>query len=466
MEYAGWNFLPAARSLGSDEAHRSSRRPRKLWLAVLLLAGLSSAAALVSFPRPSYEARVKLRLGQPSTGLIGLRSRLQPAGSRPPPPSEMQLIASRDLARRAIKDLDAEDRREFDPEKQNPNSQALVWLGARADPARRSKADRVLEAFQSHLNVDSRERNLLAITFQSEDREFAAKAANHIADLYREDALPRGITAYIVSPAVPPDRRLYAGQTLIALTLGMTSALIAFGAISCAARHRPRDPREIEPPKPPHLVKGEPCFPPHAQPTAGAGTTRRILDLASRRPDSSGLKILATAIGQGASTSALIDVLARDLNYAGHTLILNFDRADNTGSCGEPADCVRPPSVLDLAEGSASFAEFIRYDSKSRAHFLRVGYFEERQHQALLLVLDVLAETYNFLLINGPPLQESSIACTLAANADLALLVAPAAISGTAIVAAESQLARAGAREVLLVTAPHAQPQSFFRDAA
>jgi hypothetical protein len=116
--------------------------------------------------------------------------------------------------------------------------------------------------------------------------------------------------------------------------------------------------------------------------------------------------------------------------------------------------------------GTASYAEVIRRDPASRLHFLRVGRDAEPNIHEFAHVLDALAETYDFLLMIAPPLDQNSVAETLAAKADFAVLAMPAGPQGGSVFEAEARLIEAGAREVLLIGLPAESPQSLGRDAA
>src|SRR6202022_2955288 len=190
-------------------------------------------------------------------GLIGLRSSavVLDEGAAA---SQAQLLASRDLARRAIKDLGLEDNPEFEPVTRGlgPGFRALIFLGIIRDPARKSPEDRVLEAYQDRLRVSGPGRGgLVTIAFQSEDRELAANVANRVAELYlemRADAkhaadLPHKLDARIVSRAVAPQHPLYPREALLVLS-GAAMIVMAFGAFVSVARPRGRLPLLAEAP--------------------------------------------------------------------------------------------------------------------------------------------------------------------------------------------------------------------------
>jgi uncharacterized protein involved in exopolysaccharide biosynthesis/Mrp family chromosome partitioning ATPase len=101
--------------------------------------------------------------------------------------SQIQLVTSRDLARRAIKALNLEGNPEFDPLAKGigPVSRVLNLLGLIRDPASLSPEERILQTFQERLSVYSPTKTrVLTIDFQSRDPELAARAANKIAELY------------------------------------------------------------------------------------------------------------------------------------------------------------------------------------------------------------------------------------------------------------------------------------------
>jgi len=101
--------------------------------------------------------------------------------------SQIQLVTSRDLARRAIKALNLEGNPEFDPLAKGigPISRVLILLGVIVDPTSLSPEERILQTFEQRLMVFSPTKTrVLTIDFQSRDPELAARAANKIAELY------------------------------------------------------------------------------------------------------------------------------------------------------------------------------------------------------------------------------------------------------------------------------------------
>ncbi len=103
--------------------------------------------------------------------------------------SQIELIKSRDLARRVIKTLGLSGNDEFDPMARGAAvvTRALAALGVARDPFQGSPEDRMLEGFGERLNVISPAKTrVLAIEFTSRSPELAAKGANAVADAYIE----------------------------------------------------------------------------------------------------------------------------------------------------------------------------------------------------------------------------------------------------------------------------------------
>src|SRR3984893_17014558 len=262
MDWREWGALRTKRTRELDLGLVfAAVAARKRWLIGLPLAALVLIGVVLCFHPPRYNAETQVLIGPRQAGLIGLRSSvalLDGAGGFGAATSQAQIIASRALGRRAIKDLGIEDNPEFDPVTRGlgPAFRALVFLGIMRDPARKSPDDRVLEAYQDRLQVSGPGRGgLVTIAFQSEDRELAANAANRIAELYlemRADAkhagdLPRKLDARIVSHAVAPQRPVYPRDALLVLS-GAAMLVMAFGAFASTVLPRGRLPLRAEAP--------------------------------------------------------------------------------------------------------------------------------------------------------------------------------------------------------------------------
>ncbi len=101
--------------------------------------------------------------------------------------SQIQLLTSRDLGRKAVQILGLKGNPEFDPSSGNPLAQLAILLGLSADPSAQTAEDRVLINFFDHLTVMSPTKTrVLQVEFSAHDPELAARGANAVADLYIE----------------------------------------------------------------------------------------------------------------------------------------------------------------------------------------------------------------------------------------------------------------------------------------
>jgi Mrp family chromosome partitioning ATPase len=515
MDGRDFEALRMARSLAWDRRPGHEAVTTKKWwligppLAALVLTIGLLLAGLLCLQSPRYCAEAQVLIGPRTVGLIGLRANVALFGGASgigPAAGQAQLIASRDLARRAIRDLQIEVNPEFDAAARSadPVSRALIFLGILRDPARKSLEDRVLDTYQDRLRVSAPGMgSLLTIAFQSENPELAANAANHIAELYLEmragtGALPQNGEARIASRATPPSHRIYPTRPLMLLS-GAAMLVMALGALVSAAATgslgpgRPEEP--LEQPRPlgqvriaarpgdlgkPHLrATGEWGAEPEpaGHPEVGTGQVSakimaRILAAPFARPGARGTRIVATSLGQAAASDVMRD-FARDLAREGRSIVIGLDPSNSFdfgklaggGPDDGPADN-EEPGLCDLLNGTATFAEVICRDPASRLHFLRAGRDGELNLDEFENVLDALAETYDFLLMIAPPLDVNNIAGTLASKADFALLASVARPQNGQVLEAEAQLIEAGAGEVLLIGLPDLSPQIIGRDAA
>jgi len=495
---------------------------RKRWLIGLPLAALVLTGVVLCLQPPLYSAEAQVLIGPQQAGLIGLRSSaaVLDAGA---PTSQAQLIASRDLARRAIKDLGLDDNPEFDPVARGfgPGFRALIFLGILRDPARKSPEDRVLEAYQDRLRVSGPDRaGLVTVAFQSEDRELAANAANRIAELYlemRADArhaagLPRKLDARIASRAVAPQHPLYPRDALLVLA-GAATLVMAFGAFASIGLPRGRLPLRVDAPLEQPRALGQvrvfarfteaaelsprlnPKFdpPPATEEETGgddpdygramAKIVARILAVsaladprgarqATRQGIRQGIRIVATSLqATGAAACMMLD-LARGLAREGRSIVIGLDESSlsdlESSAAGVPHGHLpgTKPALDDLLAGMASFAEVICRDPASRLHLLPVGRNGELDLHEFANVLDALAGIYDFIVTIAPALDQNGVAGTLAAKADIVLLAAPGEPRGGDAFEAEARLIESGAREVLLIGLPAESPRSIGLDAA
>ncbi len=169
---------------------------RALWRKKVLIAGLTLLAAALAFavvnlitPRYKSEARVLIETREN----IFFRPDAEKATERGTTvdqeavTSQVQLILSRDLAREVIKKLKLGDRPEFDPVLAGPSlpRTLLSLVGFIRDPMEMSPEERVLKSYYDRLSAFQVEKSrVIAIEFESQDPELAARAANTVAESY------------------------------------------------------------------------------------------------------------------------------------------------------------------------------------------------------------------------------------------------------------------------------------------
>jgi succinoglycan biosynthesis transport protein ExoP len=164
---------------------------RKKWrilIPTILVAVLASVAVNMLTPKYRSEARVLVEAREnvflrPDAEKTQERATLdQEAVS-----SQVQLVLSRDLAREIIRRLQLGELPEFDPVLRgiSPWRTMLAAAGLARDPLRMSPEERHLEAYYDRLNSFPIDRSrVIAIEFQSEDPELAARVVNTVAEGY------------------------------------------------------------------------------------------------------------------------------------------------------------------------------------------------------------------------------------------------------------------------------------------
>ncbi|MFL5064393.1 MAG: GumC family protein [Xanthobacteraceae bacterium] len=166
---------------------------KKMWVIgpTVLVAALAFAAVNVMTPRYKSEARILIE-GRENVFLRPEAEKLAERERAVDPEavtSQVQLVLSRDLARKVIKDLKLTERSEFDPVLNGGSllRQVLGLAGLARDPLKMSPEERVLEAYYDRLTAFAVDKSrVIAVEFSSADPELAATAANSIAEAYLE----------------------------------------------------------------------------------------------------------------------------------------------------------------------------------------------------------------------------------------------------------------------------------------
>src|SRR5262249_12474664 len=165
------------------------RRKGRIAALTLLAAGLALAAVNMGPPRYKSEARGLIE----ARGNILLRPEAERLSERGATidaeavTSQVQLILSRDLAREVIKTLKLGERPEFDPVLRGSSTIGVILglVGLVRDPMSQTPEERVFRSFAERLTAYQVEKSrVIAIEFESESPELAARVANTVAETY------------------------------------------------------------------------------------------------------------------------------------------------------------------------------------------------------------------------------------------------------------------------------------------
>jgi len=165
------------------------RRKGRIAALTLLATGLAFAAVNMVTPRYRSEARVLIET-RDNIFLRPEAERLSERGATIDPEavtSQVQLILSRDLARDVIKSLKLAERAEFDPVLRGSSTLGvlLALAGLVRDPMSQTPEERVFRSFAERLTGYPVEKSrVIAIEFESESPELAARVANTVAETY------------------------------------------------------------------------------------------------------------------------------------------------------------------------------------------------------------------------------------------------------------------------------------------
>ncbi|RTL86174.1 MAG: lipopolysaccharide biosynthesis protein [Hyphomicrobiales bacterium] len=165
---------------------------RKWWVLGPTLAAFFGAFLFVSIAKPRYTSDARLLLENQDDFFTRVDKGERADANGPDAEgvqSQIQLLTSRDLARRVIRTLGLQGNPEFDPLARGVGALARVMalLGIARDPTLMSPEDRILEKFSEKLAVLSPTKTrVLSIEFSSHDPDLSARGANAVADAYIE----------------------------------------------------------------------------------------------------------------------------------------------------------------------------------------------------------------------------------------------------------------------------------------
>ncbi len=166
----------------------------KIWIVPLTVLLCVGTIVMLSMMPPRYRAEAKILIEMRDT-VFGSREVNGDAGrellDQEGITSQVQLLKSRDLARRVVRKLKLSEIAEFNPAGKGKGGSLLgdlgIIFGLSKDPLQVSPEERVLEAYFMRLSVFPVEKSrVIAVGFWSRDRQLAAKVTNAIVAAYFE----------------------------------------------------------------------------------------------------------------------------------------------------------------------------------------------------------------------------------------------------------------------------------------
>ncbi|MBO0733487.1 MAG: hypothetical protein J2P49_04060 [Methylocapsa sp.] len=429
--------LVSAQTASSNDLHKSAPAGG-WWFAAIAIAVASLVALAHGLPPPRYNAQVRIQTGPRPGALIGWRAGMAALRVAQGAGGQARLLASRDLARQVISELDLESYPEFDFKlsAHSVTARALIFLGVKRDPARDSARDRVLGAFQQRLRIAGPDkRGIITISFQSENAELAARAANRLAELFvnmragAKDALPQTLGAHILAFAAVPTSPVQTSVILLVAVTAIAAACSAFAAarlprltlrghfdapaarqsihtgrisrVKLSERLNEAAPTQSPPPTAVSFFSAEEGGR-RAKAQFLSEAAAAIKSCRAQQPGRS-IRIIASQPYSENLDKGLRLALARHLAQEERTIAICLDaaaRLDRELQTGTPA----PGGSLarDLIAGKASFADVIRRDPVSRLHLLPLGKISARDFPVLRQIADALAGTYSFIMLILP----------------------------------------------------------------
>ena len=186
---------PAAVPMAADGEADMRGLGRALWQKRTRILGFTVIAAAAAFVvvnaiTPRYlsesrlllEARENVFLRAEADKNNGERNTIDPEAVT----SQIQLVLSRDLARKVIQAENLSANPEFDPPA-SPLQGVLSLFGIGRDPSTLSREERTLEAYYTRVSVSAVEKSrVIVVDFSSANAELAARVANRVAETYLE----------------------------------------------------------------------------------------------------------------------------------------------------------------------------------------------------------------------------------------------------------------------------------------
>ncbi|MCA0400400.1 MAG: exopolysaccharide transport family protein [Proteobacteria bacterium] len=183
------SYTPYASDAGIESVAGALWR-RKFWILIPTLIALVLSILVVNLMSVRYtgEARILLEnrdtvYSRPDRDVRASDPAIDPEAVA----SQVQVVNSKDLALKVIREMALARREEFDPVQKGLGLKGalLVMFGLQPDPRTIPQEERVLEVYYKRLLVYPLGKSrVIAIEFQSEDPKLAADVANRIAEEY------------------------------------------------------------------------------------------------------------------------------------------------------------------------------------------------------------------------------------------------------------------------------------------
>lgn len=176
---------------------------KRRWLIATILIVLTSIVAIYSFmAEPVYKATVQVLIEKENPKVVNVEEVLGvDATGRDYYQTQYEILKSRTLCLKVIKDLDLEHNKEFMPKPPTLIGSIICWFkgllpSKKAPSGPESKYDKLVNAYLSRLKIEPiRNSRLVKVSFEAEDPQLAAKIANAHARSYIESNIERKFRA-------------------------------------------------------------------------------------------------------------------------------------------------------------------------------------------------------------------------------------------------------------------------------
>ncbi len=160
---------------------------RKLWIVLATLIAMAGSVFFVMTATPEYLAEAKVLVDNQETRFTNAESQRGnvTAVDQQEVKSQLEILHSRDLAKRVIKDLNLTSLREFDSLKSGvgPVSRFLISIGFKIDPRKHTPEQRALNAYYKRVSAyQIPETKVIVIAMKSTSPKIAADVANKLAE--------------------------------------------------------------------------------------------------------------------------------------------------------------------------------------------------------------------------------------------------------------------------------------------